>query len=278
MGHDPQDIPGRTQFYPLRRMALAMACALFLLPLTACQPEEARMYDEAQALLLAERVNEAVAKLAVIVEIGSDRTVIEKSLFRLGEIYYLSLGEPQKGLDYFSQMVERSPHSERAVQALLYEAEIYEGSFSQYDSAILQYQRIIKEYGDHGNIDEYIYHIGLLYYQKGDCAQASIEWTGLINRFPESHRRIDAEYQKINCLFVSGASKKAIKGFEQLLRNYPDSRYDYDARLGMAMSYEELDKPSKALAEYRLLLERYPSKIAIQRKVASVEKTLATKK
>lgn len=260
-----------------KKSGLLKALLALIFLATGCVSKNAQLYEEAQSLWLAGRHQEAISKLIVVVE-GEKRGKLRiKALFRLGEIYYLNVNEPKKALEYFLQVANESAGNETGLASHKYIADIYMNGMGEHELAILQYQRIMSDYKELVEEDEYYYLVAMAYYKSSDYAQAIIEFQTFLENYPNSKLAFDARLQVANCLFISGKTKEALDLFLKLHLEAPEGRYDYDLRFVIALCYEELDKLDLALAEYNSLSERYPERKLLEKKKAAVEKRLKKK-
>jgi tetratricopeptide (TPR) repeat protein len=257
--------------------AMAALLLALLLCLPACVDDNQDRYDEAEKLWLDENYEAAVSKLTVVVEQAKSGDLKARGLFRLGEIHYLNLEEPDKAIGFFSQAAEISGDVTLDLEANNYIADIYRNALANYDLAILQYQRILHEYP--GLIDEasYRYKIAQSYFAKGNYPQAIIEFQELLDRNPESELVPDALYQIANCKFIAGQAEEALALFTALLKRFPDGKYEYDVHLGIAILFEEQDRLKEALAAYETMAKKWPDKELIARKIDSVRKRIDKK-
>jgi len=243
---------------------------LLAVALLGCSDRDKDLYTKAQALWIADRYNEAVSKLLVITELGTNEKYVSESLFRLGEIHYLNLDMPDKALDFFHMAELRKEEPKIVRSSLEYIAQIELVTNQNYDGAILQYQKIIDTFSDKINVDEYLFKIGEVYMNKGDYSQAAIEFASLINRFPKSKLVFDADYEIAVSYFIKGDSGEALKRFDALLNQKSDHKYDYDIKLSRAICFEDLGKLKQALTQYEELLADYPDKQVLKKKIESV--------
>ena len=256
----------------------AFASALLLAIIFAgCVTRDQTLFEKAEDLWLAGRYEEAATNMRAVAENYPDSDLAVRALFRLGEIYYLNFDNPQKALDYFTRVTERTVESDLNLKAREYLGDIYATSLHNFDMSVFQYKRILKDH--HGKIkeDEYQYKIADAYFHKGDYAQAEIEYQTILERYKGSALALDARYQVANCRFVAGMSVEALNLFTAILKDYPNSKYEYDLRLGIAISLEELGRLKDALKEYKKMLDSYPEKKILTRKVSSIQQRLAKK-
>lgn len=256
--------------------------AIFLIVATllfaSCARNDQVLYEDAQKMWLEERYEDAVSKLRVIVEEYPNSGNASRALFRLGEIHYLNLSQPQKALDFFIRVTEKEGKTPLNLKAQEYIAEIYGRGLRNHELAILQYQRIINEFKGMISEEEYRYKIADSYFHKGDYNQAALEYQNVLDKFPQGGLALDARYQIANCKFIMGNAKEAQELFYRLLQDYPSNKYEYDSRLGIAICYEEMDQHQKALEEYDKIKLQYPGKPLIDKKIVAIKKRIAKKK
>ncbi|MBI4666856.1 MAG: tetratricopeptide repeat protein [Nitrospinae bacterium] len=260
-----------------RHLLRPVALVLTLFALAGCSDRVQELFDDSEKLWLEGRHSEAVSKLRVIVEEYPDSSFTSHSLYKLGEIHYLDLNEPEKAIQFFARAAEREKSGDLALKAHNYMGEIYEQALRNYDLAVMQYKRILTEFKGQVNEEEYLSHIATAYFKKGDYNQAIAEYQAVIAKAPRSEFALDASYQIANSKFIMGEAKTALDLFRKILLENPKSRYEYDVRLGIAICYEEMDQLQKALDEYNDLKKRYPDKLLIDRKLESIQKRLAKK-
>lgn len=252
-------------------MALLLASAAALAA-AGCEKRDETLYDEAQRLWLNDRYDAAVSKLKLLADEFPESKTAPKALFRIGEIYYLSLDEPEKGLEYLALAAGEADDAALVLQARRYMAEIYENSTRDFDLAIEQYHKIINEGGPGVAEDEYYYRIAGAYFKKGNYSQAAIEYKTMLERFPGSGRAQDAWYQVASLMLLLEKPGEALEIFRRLLESGPSPEREYDIRMGIGACYEEMEKLDEALREYEEAAELYPDRELIARKMDAVRK------
>ncbi|MBI5816052.1 MAG: tetratricopeptide repeat protein [Nitrospinae bacterium] len=261
----------------MRANSLLSALLCVILSLAACGDRDQALYEEAEKLWLNGRQSESVSKLRVVVEEYPSSSFAGRALFKLGEIHYLDLNEPDKAIEFFARVGEKEKNGELDLKAKNYIAEIYEQSLKKYDLAVMQYQRILNEHKGKVSEEEYRFKIGSAYFRKGDFQQAIVEYQSLLDKYPGGAYTLDSQYQIANSKFILNDAKGALTLFQKIMEASPKSKYEYDIRLGIAICYEEMEQQARALEEYNDLKQRYPDKPLIDRKIESIKKRLAKK-
>jgi TolA-binding protein len=243
---------------------------LLALSSAGCQKVDRELYESAERMVERDKYDEAANKLRFLVSEYPDSRWTAKAYFKMGEINYYYYKKPEIALDSFVHAAQLDKTGAVGMEAQRRIADIYLNNLHNPELAILQYQKILKDFGGKAARDEYGFLIGQAYFGKRDYKQAIIEFRGLIDKFPQSPIRLDAIYYTALCHYIGGEPEKAALIFTDLLRKYHHSKYDYDAQLGLGMSYEEMEQPGKALEVYQRMLAQFPSQELVSKKIAAV--------
>ncbi|MDH4185248.1 MAG: tetratricopeptide repeat protein, partial [Nitrospinota bacterium] len=157
------------------------------------------------------------------------------------------------------------------LEAQMHIADIYLNHLNNHELAILQYQKILKDYKSSVDPDEYQFLIGKAYFMKSDYNQAIIEFKALLDSHPDSQHAQDALYHMALCHFIGGEPQKAADIYSDILKRFHHGKYDYDARLGLGMSYEEMEQFDKALDVYKRMEKQYPDKPLVKKKLETLD-------
>jgi len=269
---------GRKDADNRRLRVAAIFFIICLVGFAACFKSDQALFDGAQKLWLKDEYSRAADKLKLLVAEYPDSAKVSQAYYRLGEIYYLNLDNPNKALDYFIKVTKLEGKTELNLKSHKYIADIYQQALGNYNLAILQYQRILNDFGDIIKADEYMLNIGKMYYKKGACPQAIIEYQALLNEFPRSDFALEANYHIANCMIIDGEAKKAKIIYEKALLDYPENKYKYGIMLGIGACYEELDQLEKALSTYEKMREAFPEKKLVEKKINSAKKRIKARK
>lgn len=143
---------------------------------------------------------------------------------------YLNDGEYESAIQYFQRLESRFPYGPYAEQAQLEIAYTYYKS-QEYESSILAAERFIKLHPDHRSVDYAYYLRGLARYDGEQSFMSRWFNQDLTERDPRSMR-------------------EAFHYFSELVRRFPDSRYDRDAIQRMRQLREGLAKYELHVANY----------------------------
>ena len=242
---------------------------------TGCHKESPeKLYTEAEDLWSKGRYIEAAKRLLRLIEDFPQSALINDSLYRLGEIHYLNLGDGLKGIKYFYEVIRQGKKGENSYNARRYIAEIYDNTLNDYEQAIIEYHKLINDYDRVDMADKYQYHIAQCYLKKGDFEQAITEFDILREEYPDSELIPDSYYQKANSLYILGRCNDAIAVYRTFLKEYPQSRYAIDAKFGIATCLEEEEKLRESLTIYKEIREDYANKELLDMKIDRLKKRI----
>jgi len=258
----------------IRTILLASLMVLVLALAPGCQTEDEKLFEKAQTLLEDRKYDDAMKKLTFMVNQYPESRLTPKAYFKLGEIEYFFFKKPELALDHFVHAAEMDRKGKIGLAAQKHIAEIYLNHIHNYELAILQYQRIIRDFKGLVDEDEFHFLVAKAYYGKRDFKQAIIEYQNMIDMFPKSKKKLEALYNIATCYFIDGQVETARNLYLDFLVQNPKSKHDYDARLSLAMVYEGLDQPEKALRVYEYLAEHYPEEKLAGGKVYMIKERL----
>lgn len=257
----------------LRPARAGFFCGVLVVGLLAgCSREPKALYDEADRLWLAEKYRTALEKYQQIVDGFPKSSWADRALYRMGELYFLFLNDPERAVDSFKELISNYPNSDLAFSAQEYVATLYEQYIKNYDQAIVEYQKLIDWLKGKKGADRFQLAIAECYYRKGEISQAITEYQMLLEEYPGSSWREKGRYQLANALNVLGRNEEAVKEYRKFLRDYPNSVYTPDAKLGLAGSLEDMGRLKEALAVYKDLKGDPDHQSLIAEHIANIER------
>ncbi len=126
-------------------------------------------------------------------------------------------------------------------------------ALKNYPQAIDFYQRI----GDAGG-DYALYQIGQAYYNANDAFEAITTFRELLDTYPQSNWREEAQYSLGYLYFLNQDYDQAVTTYEQLISTFPRHALAAKAQYGIGDAYFNAEQPEAAIEAYRTVLERYP--------------------
>jgi tetratricopeptide (TPR) repeat protein len=195
------------------------------------------------------------------------KTLVARTNFELGSLFFLEMGYPDSALYYYRRVVETSPRSAYGPKALYSMAEVYR---TQGDSAMVDtlYQRILREHG------------------RTTYARQIRKVMGIEEqRAPDDPSLL--RYARAESLLVDGKTVPAVKLLKQIA-SAPASPMTAKAMYTVGWIYENVLADADSATEwYRILLSSYPDssyshvagpKVAVKDDPASLEKYVKFKK
>jgi len=203
---------------------------------------------------------------------------LSEAYYSKGEIYFLSLDKPKEAAASLEAFLARHPEqagADKLLRARRHLAEIYEKKLDRPIEAIAVYEALIEAIDGQEERDRYRYHIGEIYAEMGDMAQARVEWDLLVEGNPESRLAPAALYRKGGSYFVSERCQEALRVYKKLYERYPDHEMSRYGKFRAANCLEMNKQPEQALQLYQELEGLYPDADLIARKQASLKRLLA---
>lgn len=252
----------------------------FLLISISCSRESAELlYKIGENLWNKGEVESSLDNFLKIIEKYPDSDYYDDALFRTGELYYLNYRNFLNAIKYFRQLLlDNNSSFKLKFQAQTYIAEILYDSLKNYDLAIIEYQRLINNFGNRVAPDLMHFKIARCYYKKGDYRQAIVEYEILLEQFPASHLAEESIYQIITSNFVLGDCSKAFKRYNMFRERYPESQFMPDVKFEIGSCYEEEGDLIKSLEIFNNLEDVYANKKLLKMKINSIEKRLSLRK
>jgi len=102
-------------------------------------------------------------------------------------------------------------------------------------------------------------------YARGNYDLAIQGFEDYLRQFPNTDFSDNAEYWIGECLFGKGKYLEATDQWKKLFSDYPTSEKIPDAHYKRGIAYEKLGQRSKALLEYRFVVDHYPNSEAGRR-------------
>lgn len=97
----------------------------------------------------------------------------------------------------------------------------------------------------------------------GDCLFMARNYAAALPFYDKAYKlnTYDADYalfQKAFCLGLQRDNQGKISALQELVRNFPNSSYQDDALYELGRTYERINQPQQAIAQYKTLLNKYP--------------------
>jgi len=194
------------------------------------------LFEEAQALLNQEKYEESIVKFQELIEKYPDSDFVGGALFSIGWMQK-QLGQMEKALVSFEEIINNYPENIRFPEALYHSASIaqYSKEEKSLEKAEEYCDKLLNEYPDIGE-----YQINLV-----NQLKAEIEVRKL--------------FREPKALFEEGQYEESLEKLQELIEKYPDSIMTDDALILIGYCYLELEKNDQALVSFEEIIENYPS-------------------
>jgi len=193
----------------------------------------------------------------------------------------------------FQKLIWDFPGSEYVDEAHFYLAECY-FHLEDYPSAIDAYTRLLNNYSRSPFTDEAQFQVGHSYYKQTLPSSLDQEFTRkairefqtFLEDYPDNEKVPEAQKLLLNCrtrlakkeydtghlYYKMGAYVSAIIYYEELIKNYSDTKWADDAQFGLGECYRQQEKWDQALEAYRRVLEINSAAKLVHRAQKQIEK------
>jgi tol-pal system protein YbgF len=96
-------------------------------------------------------------------------------------------------------------------------------------------------------------------YARGNYDLAIQEYKEYLQHYPSTDFSDNAQYWIGECLYSKQRFAESIEAWDELMRTFPSSDKLPDARLKKGLAYEKLGRKREAIAEFRVVVDRYPN-------------------
>lgn len=160
-----------------------------------------------------------------------------------------------QALKYFRSYVDAGSGTPFYGDAMLRLADCYYVE-KEYNQAIRYYQDASN--ANPGDKDYALLQLAVVNGIEGNLQEALRGYQQLLKEFPRSRYYDDAVYQRAQLNFENGQFEEAIRGFSRLVREKPRSQFVPYAYLKRATAYYNLQQYDRCINDYETLLEQYP--------------------
>ncbi|MFD2934538.1 tetratricopeptide repeat protein [Spirosoma flavum] len=194
-----------------------------------------------------------------------------RSLYGLGYAYY-NKKDYTHALPYFRDFVSRGTDGSAQVQdATIRLADSYFAT-KQYENALRAYDQAIAQNAPDKDYASYQKAVILSYV--GRDTEAKAQFDQVQRQYPNSRFVDESLFQKANVDFEKGSYQVAIQGFTKLIQDKPSSALVPAALLKRAIAYGNLQQYDPAVADYKRILDNYGDSEQAQSALLGIQNTL----
>lgn len=198
------------------------------------------------------KYNEAIEIFLFLIEKYPQSYLFPYSLYNLAFLYN-NTGNPKK-----ARVIYRSiPSIDRDLgeKALFYAGNI-SFNLKDYNTAIIDYQTLIKQYPNSPLVVPSIYQIGWCYYKNEELKGAKAMFVKIISHYKESPYFPKALYWLGWCYFMEGMYESAASVFSRLQKEFPDDSLSNDAYIRIGLCFYNQGKYKEAIEQYQKVIEK----------------------
>lgn len=174
-----------------------------------------------------------------------------ESLFRVAKLWQFDHQDMQQALLNYLKLEHDYPNSPLVLSAREEAARIVKYTLRDYSRALEFYQRLLDL--NTGTPDQYYYEIADCYFRLKNYPQARIELETLLEKYPQSALIPDVLYRKAGILLLEGRVEDARQDWGHVIERFPNSKYRIQAEFDLAKILEEEGHLKDALQHYRQL-------------------------
>lgn len=234
--------------------------------------QQAAQFWKAESYSAGKQYDTAIPLYASISKSGSG-DYANKSLYALGYAYY-NKKDYARALPYFRDFVSRSAGSDDRAQvqdATIRLADTYFAS-KQYENAMRYYDQAIAQNAPDKDYASYQKAVILSYV--GRDSEAKAQFDQVQRQYPNSRFVDESLLQRANVDFEKGAYQAAIQGYTKLIQDKPNSSLIPAALLKRAIAYGNVQQYDPAVADYKRILDNYGESEQAQSALLGIQNTL----
>ncbi|GAB3755225.1 tetratricopeptide repeat protein [Spirosoma pomorum] len=236
--------------------------------------QQGAQFWKAEAYSAGRQYDTAIPLYTTVSQGGGNYAI--RSLYALGYAYY-NKKEYSRALPYFRDFVSKGSRADGAdVAAQVQDATIRLADCyfagKQYENAMRAYDQAIAQNAPDKDYAAYQKAVILSYV--GRDAEAKAQFDQVQRQFPNSRFVDESLLQTANVDFEKGSYQAAIQGFTKLIRDKPRSALVPAALLKRAIAYGNLQQYDNAIGDYRKILADYGDSEQAQSALLGIQNTL----
>ena len=251
-------------------LVLITTVSLLAVGIFSRRSREQALYEQAMAALDENLPGAAVEYFTTFLVKYPESELYPEALRQRATIFHLYQSRYLEAISDLRELLKKYPGSRHAFEARRTVAEILETKIHDCRRAIVEYQRLIDDYGTVVDDDLFQYRIASCFYELLNFEQAKLEFYKLINQYPASEYVDDSYYQIANILQTQGALEDARSAYKLYLARYPKGDFSVDAKFNLAATLEEMESLEEALRMYQEIFEEYPNKESVSWRIEKV--------
>ncbi|MBS2026861.1 MAG: tetratricopeptide repeat protein [Deltaproteobacteria bacterium] len=262
--------------------ARPLALVALLVPLCACSGIK-RQLEQAHELAMHKDFTGA-AKLyqSALIDLGRDeapsaRDARAMALKALGDLNYLHLANPAEAARCYRDLAERYPEREETFEARAHLADILHDQYHDTRAALEQLAALVQSFPNHLDTDRYQYLAAQDYFALRDYAQTETEVKLLLQRYPGTGFKTDAQMLLAGALALEGRRAEAIERYTAIAKDHPGADAGR-ANFEIGRLYEESGDWEKAETSFARAMADHPEPQVVSMALQRVKRRVAMRR
>jgi tetratricopeptide (TPR) repeat protein len=224
---------------------------------SACSPPESKDYKEAQQEMAQKHYRIALSGFDRVMKRAPDGEYAIKAARDGARVAALEVKDYKRAAEYYQFLVLHSKDPDERVSAQKQLASIYFDQLQNYDKAIIELNKLIRESGSDVDIARNKLDIARANYYQNNFYQANSELDELLKLHIDDNERFSAWVLKSNIHIALKEYSKAIEVLKKITITYPKKAIQENVYQTLAVCYEEGDNFAEAIKVLELVKDKY---------------------
>ncbi|WP_413289490.1 tetratricopeptide repeat protein [Bdellovibrio sp. HCB337] len=242
------------KFTKMLKQALIVGLTLGL---SACSPPEAKDYKAAQEEMAQGHHRIALSNLDRVLKRAPDSEYAVKAARDGARISSLETKDYKKAASYYQFLVLHSPDATERLNSQKQLAAIYFDQLQNYDQAIIELNKLIRDTESDVDIARYKLDIARSNYYLNNFFQAHSELDDLLKLKVDDSERFSAWVLKSNIHIALKEYAKAIEILKKVTTTFPQKSLQENVYQTLAVCYEETDNFTEAINTLESVKDKY---------------------
>ncbi|MDD5544759.1 MAG: tetratricopeptide repeat protein [Acidobacteriia bacterium] len=230
------------------RITATLSLFFLLAGMPACTKREAHLFGRAEEAQRVGSYPEAVQLYNSYLQKYPNGQFSEKSLYNLGNIYYLNLRESNKARETYQKFLDRYPTSQYAFNVGERMGQLYERDLEDYAKAIEILEQVSLRTPSHQDWRRVRYEVAQDYFRLDQFDQAIVEFNKIIQDQPDDQRSDEARIELAAIYEIRQQWREAIAQLQQVIdRSHCDQCLRH-AQFEIVDCYGSLKRYDQAIA------------------------------
>lgn len=228
------------------------------LGLSACSPPEASDYKKAQKEIELGHPRIALSHVDHVLKRAPESEYAMKAARDGVRISYLELKDYKRSLEYYEFLVIHSKDPKERMSAQKQVASIYFDQLQNYEKAIVELNKLIKDTESDYDIAQYKLDIARANYYQNNFFQANSELDEMLKLKVGNNEKFSAWVLKSNIHIAQKEYSKAIEILKKVISTFPQKAVQENVPQTLAVCYEESGNFTEAIKVLETIKEKHP--------------------